>query len=69
VTFYDPLIEEVKEASFDHCTLMAEQPDDTDWVHNLEHRERLTIGFWGSMRSTMNGKLVRKNWLELLKWK
>ena len=28
---------------------MAEQPDDTDWVHNLEHRERLTIGFWGSI--------------------
>jgi hypothetical protein len=59
VTFYDPLIEEVKEASFDHCTLMAEQPDDTDWVHNLEHRERLTIGFWGSIEKYNEWK-VRK---------
>ena len=44
-----PLLEGEDVASLNHCREFNRQQDDTDFIETLEFRDRLTIGFWGSI--------------------
>jgi hypothetical protein len=44
-----PPLEGVDVARLNHCREFNRQQDDTDFIETFEFRDRLTIGFWGSI--------------------
>ena len=44
-----PSIEDEDVARLNHCREFNRQQDDTDFIETFEFRDRLTIGFWGSI--------------------